>query len=401
VIVLSGADLVLPDRVMPGGALVIEGDRISDIRPASSGSAARGSLADTRHYIVPGFIDVHLHGLHGVDVISSDDSVVRIAADLPRYGVTAFCPTTVACSPEALQRVLLQVRRARELPPRGAARVLPAHLESNFIAGNYRGAQPAACLRSPGHALRQEPESAGDFTGLDILREVEQASSEIGIVTLASELAGGLELVEWLTSRGHRAALGHSGATCEEALAAIDRGACHATHLFNCMPPFNHRAPGLVGAILRSDRIAAELICDGRHVHPAAIHAAVAAKGSSRIMAVSDATAACGLPRGSRAALGGQMITTGDGAAYLDDGRLAGGIATMADAFRMLVGPVGLSLVDAARLCSTTPARELGLAGLGGLSVGALADFVVLDARLGVLQTYVGGELVYARSDKP
>ena len=118
-------------------------------------------------------------------------------------------------------------------------------------------------------------------------------------------------------------------------------------------------------------------------------------------MAVSDATAACGLPRGSRAALGGQMITTGDGAAYLDDGRLAGGIATMADAFRMLVGPVGLSLVDAARLCSTTPARELGLAGLGGLSVGALADFVVLDARLGVLQTYVGGELVYARSDKP
>jgi N-acetylglucosamine-6-phosphate deacetylase len=226
---------------------------------------------------------------------------------------------------------------------------------------------------------------------------MERASPEIGIVTLASELEGGLDLIEWLTSRGHRVALGHSGATCEQALAAIDRGACHATHLFNCMPPFNHRAPGLVGAILQSDQIAAELICDGRHVHPAAIRAAVAAKGRSRIMAISDATAACGLPHGSRAVLGGQTIRAGDGAAYLDDGRLAGGTATMADAFRMLAGPVGLSLVDAARLCSTTPARELGLADVGRVSVGAAADPVVLDARLAVVQTYVGGELVSAR----
>jgi len=165
------------------------------------------------------------------------------------------------------------------------------------------------------------------------------------------------------------------------------------------MAPLHHRAPGLAGAVLQADDIAAEIICDGVHVHPALIRAAVAAKRPSRMMAVTDSTAAAGLPVGSPASLGDQPIVSGDAAAYLPDGTLAGSVITMDRAFETLVTTVGLSLVDAATMCATTPARELGLAGHGVVTVGAVADLVVLDSRFSVVQTYVGGRLVYVRAN--
>jgi N-acetylglucosamine-6-phosphate deacetylase len=416
-IVLSGADLVLPDRLVSPGTVVIDGARIVDIRSgAASGGHAHAPFAFHNHYIVPGFIDVHVHGVNGVDVLDGVDSISTIAATLPRYGVTAFCPTTVACSPPGLRRTLEQVRNLRAAPPGRGARVLPAHLESNFINPAYRGAQPFDCLRSPAAIewsagekgvvplLGEGPSQKGvrplfpDFTADDILHEIERAAPDVGIVTLAPELDGGLDLVRWLTSRGHRVSLGHSAAGYEEGLAAIALGATQATHLFNRMPPFGHRAPGLVGAILQTEEVAAELICDGVHVHPAVVRTAIAAKRPSRVLAITDGTAAAGLPAGARAMLGGQPITVRDSAAFLDDGTLAGSVSTMDRVFQMLVGPVGLSLVDAATLCSTTPARELGLVGHGVLAVGAMADLLVLDAQLSIVQTYVGGELVYARA---
>ncbi len=410
-IVLSGASLVLPDRVLAPGTLVIEDGRIAEVR-SDAPSGGHAAFAFHGHYIVPGFIDVHVHGVHGVDSLDvrpDGDALAAIAARLPRYGVTAFCPTTVACGPEALRRVLDQVRRARESPAARSARVLPAHLESNFIAPAYRGAQPAACLRSPRAALAsggadaadrrraQASAECGDFTAADILAEIERAAPEVGIVTLASELDGGSDLIRWLVSRGHRVSLGHSAATYEEALAGIAAGARHATHLFNRMPPLDHRAPGLVGAVLQTDDIAAEIICDGVHVHPALIRTAIAAKRPSRILAITDATAVAGLPPGSRAFLGGQAITAGESTARLPDGTIAGSVLTMDRAFQTLVGPVGLSLVDAATICATTPAREMGLAGHGVLATGAVADLVILDANFSVVQTYLAGQLVFAR----
>jgi N-acetylglucosamine-6-phosphate deacetylase len=191
--------------------------------------------------------------------------------------------------------------------------------------------------------------------------------------------------------------LGHSGATYEQAQAGIAAGARHATHLFNRMPRLDHRAPGLAGAVLQTDEVAAELICDGVHVHPALIRTAVAAKRPQKIFAITDATGAAGLPDGGRATLGGRTITARSGAAYLDDGTLAGSVLTMDAALRVLVERIGLSLVDAATMCATTPARELGLVGHGLLAVDAAADIVVLDAQLAVVQTYVGGQLAYSR----
>jgi N-acetylglucosamine-6-phosphate deacetylase len=407
-IVLSGAELVLPDRILSPGTLVIDGGRIVDIRPgAAQGRTAGGHppslFAFHGHYIVPGFIDVHVHGADGLDSLDGGDVVRSIAARLPRYGVTAFCPTTVACAPDALRIVLDQVRRARETPEPRSARVLPAHLESNFINPDMRGAQPMACLRTPRTALDGAgvAGAAGDareFDAADILREIERAAPDVGIVTVASELDGGLDLVRWLSARGHRPAHGHSNATYDEALAAIAAGARHATHLFNRMPPLGHRAPGLAGAILQTDEVAAELICDGFHVHPALVRTAIAAKRPSRVFAITDGTAAAGLPVGRRARLGGHAITAGESAAYLDDGTVAGSVVTMDRCFQVLVGRIGLSPVDAVTLCATTPARELGLVGHGVLAPDSVADLVVLDAQFGVVQTYIAGQLVYSRS---
>jgi N-acetylglucosamine-6-phosphate deacetylase len=408
-IVLSGATLVLPDRLLSPGTLVIDEGRIAEIRSdAPSSGHAPSQFAFHGHYIVPGFVDVHVHGIEGVDSLDPDDSIASMAERLPRYGVTAFCPTTVACAPDALRQVLAQVRRARAIPMPRSARVLPAHLESNFVNPDFRGAQPLACLRSPRSALDGGAGKAGragkagteetEFTGADILAEIERAAPDVGIVTLASELDGGLDLIRWLTDRGHRVSLGHSGATFDQATAAIAAGARQATHLFNRMPPIDHRAPGLAGAVLQAEEVAAELICDGAHVHPAMVRAAIAAKQPSRVMAITDATAVAGLPAGARAALGGQPIVAGETTALLPDGTVAGSLVTMERVFQMLAGAGGQSLVAAAVMCSTTPARELGLVGYGVLAADASADLAVLDANLSVVQTYVGGNLVYARN---
>jgi len=413
-IVLSGAAIVLPDRVLSAGTLVIEGGRITEIRPDAAAPHGPSSFAFHGHYIVPGFIDVHVHGVDGADSQDPGDPIAFIAGRLPKYGVTAFCPTTVACPPGMLRRVLDQVRRAREAPPGRSARVLPAHLESNFINAEYRGAQPSGCLRSPQAALlggSGPPEPASpklgdvgasegeDFDGADILAEIERAAPDVGIVTVAPELAGGLDLIRWLAARGHHVSLGHSAATYEEALAGVAAGARQSTHLFNRMPPLHHRAPGLAGAVLQADEVAAEIICDAVHVHPALVRAAIAAKRPSRVMAISDATAVAGLPVGGRASLGGHAITAAQSTALLDDGTIAGSVTTMDRVFQFLVAAVGLSLVDAATLCATTPARELGLVGHGVLAADAAADLVVLDANFAVVQTYVGGQLAYSRGD--
>jgi N-acetylglucosamine-6-phosphate deacetylase len=393
-IVLSGASLVLADRILSPGTLVIEGSRIAEIRHDIPSAGLHSHFAFHGHYIVPGFIDVHVHGVDGVDSLDAGDPVASIAAQLPRYGVTAFCPTTVACEPGALRGVLDQVRRARELQPARSARVLPAHLESNFINPDFCGAQPHACLRRPTEKVRAD----GAFTAVDILREIERAAPDVGIVTVAPELEGGLELIRWLSARGHRVSVGHSGATFEQGLDAVGAGARHATHLFNRMPPLAHRAPGLAGAVLQSEDVAAEIICDGFHVHPAVVRTAIAAKGPSRVFAITDGTAAAGLAVGDQARLGGRTITAGRAAALLEDGTIAGSTLTMDRAFFTLVAQVGVSLTDAATLCSTTAARELGLIGHGLLAPEAVADIVVLDSTFDVVQTYVGGQLVYARN---
>jgi len=460
VIVLAGGDLVLPDGIRTRASLVVDDVRIAAVESRARVDPAGASIvAIDNCYVVPGFIDVHVHGVDGYDTLDSGDPVADIAARLPRYGVTAFCPTTVACAPQALRSVLAQVARARVEYVPDSARVLPAHLESNFINPDYRGAQPGECLRlpgpaeagryvrrpgsarrgtrrlggaqremrgvdaaqreirwpdapqreirwpgsrprdlrRPGSAQRTRRDQPGDFSASDILDVIAAARSDVGIVTLAPELPGGLELVRTLVSAGHRVSLGHSGASLDEALAAIECGARHATHLFNGMAPMTHRSPGVAGAVLTHDDVAAELICDGYHVHPAMSRIAIRSKGVGRIMAITDGTSGSGLVVGARAYLGGRRIHVTEHAAVLDEGTLAGSTLTMDRAFKTIVTVFGFTVVEAAMLCSTTPARELGLSGFGVLAADAYADLVVLDRNFRVVRTFIGGREVYSR----
>ena len=395
-IVLSGADLVLPGGVESEGTLVLEGDRIVEVRPSrrSVGAADADTIKLNGCIVVPGFVDVHVHGLEGIDTLDGGEAIQAIADRIVKRGVTAFCPTTVACAPGPLREVLRSVAQLRTGSSSGA-RVLPAHLESNFINPEFRGAQPATCLRQPPSSAYSVYEGE-EFSGRDILAEIDSAGQSVGIVTLAPELDGALDLIQHLVSRGRRVSLGHSGATLEQSRAAIAAGARHATHLFNRMPPLSHREPGLAGAILTSDEVAAEIICDGVHVHRDMVRMAVGTKGLARMMAITDGVAAAGLPYGSTAMLGGRTIRVKSAAAYLDDGTLAGSVTTMDRVFRFLVNDVGLALTDAARLCASTPATELGLTDTGFIAQGAIADLVVLDRDLNVRHTYIGGRRVYS-----
>lgn len=389
-IVLSGGDVVLPDRLLTNGSVIIDGGRIAAVETGRA-APTRATVVDAHdRYVVPGFVDVHVHGVEGHDTLDGAGSIAEIASRLPRYGVTAFCPTTVACAPADLEAVLTQVAAARVARPRAAARVLAAHLESNFINPEYNGAQPPACLRLPNGAPGE-----GEFTGQDILAVIDSRAADVGIVTIAPELDGAITLIARLTRAGHRVSLGHSGADFDQAVAAIEAGARHATHLFNRMTPMTHRAPGLAGAVLSHHEVKAELICDGFHVHPAMSRMAIAAKGTDGVMAITDGTAGAGLPAGTMTRLGGRPIRVSDRAAVLEDGTLAGSTLTMDRAFRNAVVMFGASIADASVMCSTTPARALGLTGFGVIAEGNVADVVVLDRAFRVVRTFVEGEEVY------
>ena len=392
-IVLAGGDIVLPDRILTNASLVIDRGRIAAIEHTRGAPSEAAVVNAGESYVVPGFVDVHVHGIEGHDTLDGAGAIAEIAKRLPRYGVTAFCPTTVACAPADLELTLRQVADGRVSGAAGAARVLPAHLESNFINPEYKGAQPAACLRLP-NAERRD----GEFSGRDILDVIAARCADIGIVTVAPEIDGALELIPRLVRAGHRVSLGHSAADYDRAEAAIDAGARHATHLFNRMTPITHRAPGLAGAVLSHEEVKAELICDGFHVHPAMSRLTIAAKGVDGVMAITDGTGGAGLPPGSMARLGGRPIRVSDQAALLDDGTLAGSTLTMDRAFRNIVTMFHASITQAAVMCSTTPARALGLTRFGVIAEGNVADLAVLDRGFRVVRTFIEGEEVFTRA---
>ena len=390
--VLAGADLVLPDRVVERGTLIIHDGRIEAVEPrVIDGPAGAARIDYSGHTIVPGFIDVHVHGVEGIDVLDGGGAVADVARRLPKFGVTAFCPTSVACEPATLAVLLASVTAARSSRAPRSARVLPAHLESNFINPEWNGAQPRRCLRLPPLQSPARSETFDGFGGAEILRVIAAHRAAAGIITLAPELPGGLDLVRALVAAGHRVSIGHTGASYDEARAAIDAGVRHATHLFNRMSSSTSRSPGVVGAVLESDQVAAEIICDGFHVHPALVALAIRLKGARRMMAITDGTAGSGLPAGARTRLGDQAIIVTERTAELEDGTLAGSILTMDAAFRNLVERMSLPLTDAVQLCSTTPAFELGLSEVGSIAAGMTADLVVLGPALAVRQTYLGG----------
>lgn len=324
--------------------------------------------------LIPGFVDLHVHGGGGADVMDGPEGVARMAAFHLRHGTTSLCPTTVTRPPAELRAVVAGCATLPERPDQ--ARLLGVHLEGPFIAEAKRGAQPDY-VRGPDPALLEEWLAAGP----------------VAVVTLAPELPGALDLIRRLRAAGVRPSLGHSACSHAQAAEAFAAGAGGVTHLFNAMSALRHRNPGLAAAALDagipgSEGRFHELILDTHHVAPALFRIAHQASGG-RLCLVSDAIRATGLPEGP-SELGGQAIEVREGKALLPNGTLAGSVLTLDVALRHAL-EAGLSLEQVSRLLSSNPAAALGREDVGRLAPGAYADLIELDADLSLLRVWRGG----------
>jgi len=328
--------------------------------------------------VLPGFIDLHVHGGGGFDTMAGGDALRHIAAQHARHGTTALLATTMTAPRAEIEAALRAAAPLCHARPPGTARVLGVHLEGPYIAPDRLGAQPAFAVTAT----------------LDEVLTL-HAIAPLRLVTIAPELPGHLDLIVALRARGFVVQIGHSSGSYEDGVAALAAGATGFTHLFNAMTGLHHRAPGLAGAALaHAER--AEIIPDLLHVHPGAIRAAL--RCIPGLYCVTDATAAAGMPDGDYP-LGRHTVTKCLGGVRLPDGTLAGSTLTMDQALRNLVS-LGLPLAEASRRTATLAAEHLGLADRGRLQPGNWADAVVLDAELQLRQVWLEGEcLELARPD--
>jgi len=323
--------------------------------------------------LLPGFVDLHVHGGGGADAMEGGDAAATIARTHVRFGTTSLLVTTMTALMSDIRQALQDIARVMEAPPPQASRLLGVHLEGPYLNPGKLGAQPP-------HARR------GVIEEVDALL----ALAPIRLLTLAPELSGHAELIGQLCERGVRVQMGHTLGSYEEGVAGLEHGAHGFTHLFNAMTGLHHRKPGMVGAALAHADYA-EIIPDLLHVHPGAILTAL--RCIPHLYGVTDSTAAAGMPDGEYR-LGEQHVTKCLGGVRLADGTLAGSTLTMDQALRNLVR-IGLELADASRRLSQYPADFLGESEIGRLDVGCRADVVVMDDRLEIDAVYVGGELAH------
>lgn len=332
--------------------------------------------------LLPGFVDLHIHGSAGADVMdATPESLEKMGRFLVRHGVTGFYATTVTAShSDTLEAVANVSRFVKSSQPIGA-RVLGVHLEGPYISPQFPGAQNPAYLRPP---------SAEEFEEL-------LAAGPVRLITLAPELQGADTLIAMALAAGVRVVLGHTAATYEEAVAGFDAGISQATHTFNAMTGLHHRRPGTVGAVLSDDRVYAQLIADGIHVHPAAMRILGRCKGPARTLLISDAIRAAGMPPG-RYEMGRLPVIVQDGACRLEDGTLAGSVLTLDAALRNVMSATGWPLALAWPMTSLSQAQAMGVDNeVGRIRAGAYADLTLLDADAQVVATMVGGRLAYLR----
>jgi len=378
-IALVGGEVATPSGELRRGTVVVRGSTIATIDP-EGGCPPEAEAIDARGRVVsPGFIDVHIHGAAGHDIMdATPEALAAISGFAAQHGVTGFLPTTVTAGLEATWAAIGAVDELQRAGAPGAA-ALGVHLEGPYISGERMGAQ------NPAHVRGAEP---SEYVRLFEL-------GNIRLISLAPEMPGIERLVRFAVARGAAVAVGHSSATYDQVLAAVGWGLSQATHTYNAMREMHHREPGATGAVLTCDAIYAQVIVDLVHVHPAMVKLLVRAKGPDRAVLVTDAMRAAGMPDG-RYDLGGQETIVKGGEARLPAGNLAGSTLTMERAVRNVMGAAELTLPQALRLATRNPAASIGLGGRKGqLAPGYDADIVLLDADLRVALTMVGGRVVY------
>jgi len=377
--VITGGALLTPDETLSETTLVVEGSAIAALVPGATPAEPGDQVIDAhRMWVAPGLIDLHVHGSGGHDSLDATPEALHgMARFFARHGVTGYLATTPAAPSADIAQAIENVARTPQ--PEDGAQHLGLHLEGPYLNPEHKGAQPAEQLRDP------DPAEYAPWLTSEVMR----------LITVAPERPGALALIEHGVAQGVEFAVGHSAASYEEVLAAADRGLRQAAHTFNAMLGLHHRRPGAAGAVLADDRIYAQIIVDGVHVHPALVKILVRAKGPGRTILISDAIRAAGLDDGDYP-LAGHPILVRQGIARTPSGGLAGSTITLDAALRNVIRFADASLNDALRMATATPAEAMGWSGRKGvLAPGADADIILLDAELNVRLTLVAGRVVF------
>lgn len=383
---LHAGRAITPREEIPDAGILVREGVIETAGPRSSMRVPAGAreIRETDCIAVPGFVDVHIHGAGGHDVMEGQpEALSAVAACVARHGTTSLVATTVSASPEETCRsaegiadYISQQHAKRETSAGAHAEILGIHFEGPFLSPARRGVHPAEALKLPSTELLE--------------RFLSAAQGKARILTLAPELPGAGPCIEAARKAGLTVAMGHTDATYEQARAAIARGVRHAVHVYNAMRPFSHRDAGVIGAVLTSPEVTAELIADGVHVEEPAMRMLLQAKGVERVILVSDGTAATGMPDG-KYRLGTFEVTVSGGVCRNAVGKLAGSTLTLDRALRNIVA-LGTPLADAVRMLTWNPAALLGPEFKKGvLREGADADIVLLDASLQVKRVWTRG----------
>ncbi|MCK4931098.1 MAG: N-acetylglucosamine-6-phosphate deacetylase [Candidatus Aminicenantes bacterium] len=375
-------EVILPDRVLSKGVVEITGEKITDIYARSDRMWDGQSyfLDYSDHYISPGFIDLHIHGALGRDFMDADmESFNIIGGHLARAGVSGYLATTLSSPFPSILKVIDSVKRSPIFPL--VSKPLGVHIEGPFLNVKWCGAQNANFIRG----IAEE----------DIRSLTEATQGLKTIVTIAPEVENNMRFIHKLRENGIIVAIGHSDATYEQTLEAIRAGISHATHFFNAIPEFHHRDPGIVGAVLESEDVTVELICDGIHVHPASVRLVLDRKGPANICLITDSILAAGLGDGDYI-LGDLDITVkGEETRLRDGSSLAGSVLTLNKAVKNVLEWTDLSINQVVQMASLNPARVLGLdKDMGSIEKGKCANLTVYDKDFQIKQTYVYGKPV-------
>jgi N-acetylglucosamine-6-phosphate deacetylase len=385
---LMNATIYAEKERIEQGYVLVENGKIVNIGSMSSlPDIKEAKVIELDHHdcVVPGFIDVHIHGAAGADVMdATKEALQTMATVLPQEGTTSFLATTMTAPSDNIERALRNVADYIQFHNRpGEAEVIGIHLEGPFISPKRAGAQ------HPGNIVEPNVELFKKWQNI--------ANGHIRLVTLAPEEKHGLTLTAHLKEHGVVASIGHSDAVYEEVKAAIQAGITHATHLFNGMRGLHHREPGVAGAVLMHDEVLCEIIVDGIHVAPEMVRFAYRNKGSDGIVLITDAMRAKCLGAGVYE-LGGQEVTVQGERATLQDGTLAGSILKLKDAVKKMMAFTGCSLEDIIRMAAWNPAKQLGLLDRkGSIRTGKDADLVVLNEEHEVVMTFCRGALAYSK----